>query len=84
MSELERRRLWVRTGGLCTLCKKDLMRGSLTWEEMLLGEGAHIVGQKQTTGSPGGGPPAGHRTGLGVEHLARLLELPSISSGSCG
>lgn len=54
MSEPERRKLWVRAGGRCTLCKKDLMQGSLTWEEMPLGEGAHIVGQKQTAGSPRG------------------------------
>jgi len=57
MSEPERRKLWVRAGGRCTLCKKDLMQGSLTWEEMPLGEGAHIVGQKQTAGSPRGEDP---------------------------
>jgi hypothetical protein len=54
MSEPERCKLWVRAGGRCTLCKKDLMEGSLTYEEMPLGEGAHIVGQKQTARSPRG------------------------------
>lgn len=57
LSEPERRRLWVRAGGRCTLCKKDLMLGSLTWKEMFLGEGAHIVGQKQTPESPRGDDP---------------------------
>jgi hypothetical protein len=33
------------------------MQGSLTWKEMFRGEGAHIVGQKQTPESPRGDDP---------------------------
>ena len=57
MNEAERRKLWIRAGGRCSLCKKDLMRGSLTWQELVLGEGAHIVGQKRGARSPRGDSP---------------------------
>jgi hypothetical protein len=54
MSEAERRRLWVKAGGRCTLCKRYLLEGSLTSKEVFVGEGAHIVGQQATAGSPRG------------------------------
>jgi hypothetical protein len=54
LSELERRKVWVRAGGRCTLCKRYLLEGDLTWQEVPLGEGAHIVGQKRSAGSPRG------------------------------
>jgi SMODS-associated and fused to various effectors sensor domain len=54
MSEPERRKLWVKAGGRCTLCKAYLLEGNLTFKEIFLGEGAHIVGQLTTPGSPRG------------------------------
>ncbi len=54
MTETERRLLWVRAGGRCTLCKVYLLEGGLTFKEVLLGEGAHIVGQSMADGSPRG------------------------------
>ncbi len=54
MSEPERRKLWVKAGGRCTLCKAYLLEGNLTFKEIFLGEGAHIVGQLATPGSPRG------------------------------
>lgn len=44
LSDLDRRILWVRAGGRCTLCKKYLLEGGLSSSEVPLGEGAHIVG----------------------------------------
>lgn len=64
MSEPERRKLWVKAGGRCTLCKAYLLEGGLTFKEIFLGEGAHIVGQLTTPGSPRGTDsdlPAGDR-----------------------
>ena len=54
MSEPERRKLWVKAGGRCTLCKKYLLEGGLTYKNIFVGEDAHIVGQQQTKGSPRG------------------------------
>ena len=54
MSEPERRKLWVKAGGRCTLCKIYLLEGGLTSMEVFLGEGAHIVGQQATPKSPRG------------------------------
>lgn len=54
MSERERRTLWVKAGGRCTLCKVYLLEGGLTHAEVSLGEGAHIVGQLKSAGSPRG------------------------------
>lgn len=50
----ERLRLWVRSGGRCALCKKYLLEGELTVRPLLLGEGAHIVGQQASEASPRG------------------------------
>lgn len=55
--ELERRTLWVRAGGRCTLCKRYLLEGSLTFEEVPLGERAHIVGRKDSEKSARGKHP---------------------------
>ena len=46
--------LWVKAGGRCTLCKRYLLEGPLTYIEVPLGEGAHIIGDKATKGSPRG------------------------------
>lgn len=54
LSDLERRNLWVRAGGRCTLCKKYLLEGGLSSEEVSLGEGAHIVGAINSARSPRG------------------------------
>lgn len=52
--EQERRKLWVKAGGRCTLCKSYLLEGNLTFVELPLGEAAHIVGQSNTPRSPRG------------------------------
>ena len=57
LSDAERRKVWVRAGGRCTLCKRYLLEGDLTWQEVPLGEGAHIVGQKRSARSPRGLDP---------------------------
>jgi len=54
MLETERRKLWVRAGGRCSLCKRYLLEGGLTSFEVSIGEGAHIVGQLNAPGSPRG------------------------------
>lgn len=54
LKELEKRRVWVRSGGRCAICNRDLLDGGLTCEPVSLGELAHIVGQQQTSGSPRG------------------------------
>jgi hypothetical protein len=57
LSDMERRKVWVRAGGRCTLCKRYLLEGGLTWQEVPLGDGAHIVGQKRSADSPRGLDP---------------------------
>lgn len=54
LSDLDRRDLWVRAGGRCTLCKKYLLEGGLSSSEVPLGEGAHIVGAVDSVKSPRG------------------------------
>jgi hypothetical protein len=54
LPELVKRRIWVRSGGRCAICNRDLLDGGLTDEPVSLGELAHIVGQKDTAGSPRG------------------------------
>lgn len=46
MTEAERRKVWVKAGGRCTLCKAHLLEGGLTGQEVFVGEGAHIVGSR--------------------------------------
>jgi hypothetical protein len=57
LSDLDRRILWVRAGGRCTLCKRYLLEGDLTTVEVPLGEGAHIVGAVDSEKSPRGKNP---------------------------
>ncbi len=57
LSEVDRRVLWVRAGGRCTLCNRYLLEGDLTHEEVPLGEGAHIVGAIDSAKSPRGQHP---------------------------
>lgn len=55
LKDSEKLKVWVRAGGLCVLCKKYLLEGSLTGlEEVSLGELAHIVGQQDSSRSPRG------------------------------
>lgn len=56
-TDRDRRTLWVRAGGRCTLCKKYLLEGDLTSREVQLGEGAHIVGAVNSAKSPRGLDP---------------------------
>lgn len=57
LGELDRRTLWVRAGGRCTMCKKYLLEGDLVPTEVPLGEGAHIVGAVDSPKSPRGQDP---------------------------
>ena len=57
LSDLDRRVLWVRAGGRCTLCNRYLLEGDLTHVEVPLGEGAHIVGAVDSAKSPRGKDP---------------------------
>lgn len=54
LGDLDRRVLWVRAGGRCTLCKRYLLEGGLSSRELPLGEGAHIVGAVDSENSPRG------------------------------
>jgi hypothetical protein len=53
----ERLKLWVRSGGRCALCKKYLLEGELTGLPLPVGEGAHMVGRKDSEASPRGKAP---------------------------
>lgn len=57
LGDLDRRILWVRAGGRCTLCKRYLLEGGLTHVEVPLGEGAHIVGREDSPNSARGLDP---------------------------
>jgi hypothetical protein len=57
LSELDRRTLWVRAGGRCTLCKSYLLEGGLTAKEVPLGERAHVVGREDSDMSARGKHP---------------------------
>lgn len=57
LSDLDRRILWVRAGGRCTMCSKYLLEGDLSSVEVPMGEGAHIVGQKDSAKSARGKDP---------------------------
>ncbi|MCV7471908.1 SAVED domain-containing protein [Micrococcus luteus] len=57
ISETERLKVYVRSGGRCAICGKYLLEGELTHRPMRLGELAHIVGAMQTPGSPRGIDP---------------------------
>lgn len=57
LGDLDRRVLWVRAGGRCTLCKRYLLEGDLSGTEVPLGEGAHIVGAVDSANSPRGKDP---------------------------
>lgn len=54
LGNIDRRVLWVRAGGRCTLCKTYLLEGNLSAEEVPLGEGAHIVGREESNKSARG------------------------------
>ena len=54
LTETDRRLIWVRAGGRCTLCNDYLMEGHLSSVEVPLGELAHNVGQKDSAKSARG------------------------------
>lgn len=54
LKETEKRKVWVRSGGRCAICNRDLLDGALTSEPVSLGELAHVVGQKESSESPRG------------------------------
>jgi hypothetical protein len=47
-------KVWVRSGGRCAICGTYLLEGTLTRRPFFQGELAHIVGQRNTPGSPRG------------------------------
>ncbi len=51
---MERLKLWVRAGGVCTICKLYLLESRLTGRVVTRGELAHNVGQKRSAKSPRG------------------------------
>lgn len=57
LPESEKRKVWVRAGGVCVLCKRYLLDGALTALPVSLGELAHIVGQQPSKRSPRGDHP---------------------------
>ncbi|MGO3558798.1 MAG: SAVED domain-containing protein [Brevibacterium aurantiacum] len=57
ISDTERLKVYLRSGGRCAMCGKYLLEGTVTRRPMQLGELAHIVGAKQTPGSPRGMDP---------------------------
>lgn len=46
--------LWVAAGARCAFCKRYLLENEETGDPVLIGEMAHIVGRKNSTGSPRG------------------------------
>ncbi len=57
LPESEKRKVWVRAGGVCVLCKRYLLDGALTALPVSLGQLAHIVGQQPSKRSPRGDHP---------------------------
>lgn len=54
VSEQERLKLWVRAGGICTICKQYLLESGLTAREVTRGQFAHNIGRKNSAKSPRG------------------------------
>jgi hypothetical protein len=52
--DLERLRLWVRSGGRCAMCNAKVLEHEFTALNVLTGEDAHIVGRKNSSRSPRG------------------------------
>ncbi|MFV9454769.1 SAVED domain-containing protein [Rhodococcus sp. NM-2] len=52
IGDLDRRILWVRAGGRCSLCKAYLLEGKLTAKFVPLGEAAHIVAHSSGENAP--------------------------------
>lgn len=48
------RRVWIAAAGRCTICRKDLTRETITGQDVLIGQLAHIVGWSKADGSPRG------------------------------
>jgi len=57
IGDVDLRIVWVRAGGHCVLCKKYLLQGEITDLVYPLGEGAHVVGRKNSERSPRGVDP---------------------------
>lgn len=54
ISEVERLRLWVRSGGRCAFCNAYLLEDEFTGQVFNFGEMAHNVGRKRSAKSPRG------------------------------
>lgn len=57
ITEATTRVLWVRSGGRCAVCYRDLLVSGVTWRQVPLGERAHIVGRSTGSKSPRGDDP---------------------------
>lgn len=57
ISEGTTRVLWVRSGGRCAVCYRELLVSGITWRQVPLGERAHIVGRSTGKKSPRGEDP---------------------------
>jgi hypothetical protein len=53
-TQTEKIRVWAAAAGRCEICGRDLLEGRITHVDTTLGELAHIVGARGTTGSPRG------------------------------
>lgn len=53
-TQAEKIRVWAAAAGRCEICGRDLLEGRITHVDMTLGELAHIVGARDTKGSPRG------------------------------
>lgn len=53
----ERLKVWVLSGGRCSICKVYLLESQITYHLEPLGEAAHIVGRKDNSKSPRGKDP---------------------------
>lgn len=54
ISDPERVKVWVRSGGRCARCKTYLLESGITYKETLLGELAHNIGRSTGPKSPRG------------------------------
>ncbi|MEV1023808.1 HNH endonuclease signature motif containing protein [Streptomyces sp. NPDC050264] len=72
VSEKSRKILWVQAGGLCAICKEQVITpGTASDDPSVFGEEAHIVARS------GGGPRAGGTAEDLINHHANLILLCS-------
>jgi hypothetical protein len=72
--DLERLKLWVRSGGRCAICNTYLLEDDFTGQVFNFGEMAHNVGRKQSSLSPRGLDPLPLTDRNKAENLLLLCE----------